>query len=177
MFFFSRHIFYYSRILKYTLVYIYYSTTVLLLIQCLGGRDTILQSILLVIKNQYTYIHSQYTILYRILSLSLSVFFTKGPSSCVLKIQKACTSMEQKSGLVPAFTSFLAKGGREPTRPPTYIQPFETFFLAFTGLSEYTASTLQNSLFSFFILCYIYTPQKRIRNEKNDKKPTVWSSA
>ena len=84
-----------------------------------------------------------------------------------------------ESGLVPAFTSFLAKGGREPTRPPTYIQPFETFFLAFTGLSEYTASTLQNSLFSLFILCYIYTPQKRIRNEKNDneKKPTVWSSA
>ena len=137
MFFFSRHIFYYYRILKYTLVYIYYSTTVLLLIQCLGGRDTILQSILLVIKYQYTYIHSQYTLLYRI--LSLSVFFTKGPSSCVLKIQKAhAASIYRESGFVPpAFTSFLAKGGREPTRPPTYIQPFETFFLAFTGLSEY----------------------------------------
>ena len=79
--------------------------------------------------------------------------------------------MEQKSGLVPAFTSFLAKGGREPTRPPTYLQPFETFFLAFTGLSEYTASTLQNSLFSLSLFCATYIlPKSELGMKKTTKK-------
>ena len=154
MFFFSRHIFYYSRILKYTLVQLQYKYTVL---QCLGGRDTAAHYALVDITSyKVVYIHT-YQLVYTAFALSLSVFFTKGPSSCVLKIQKDhAASIYRESGFVPpAFTSFLAKGGREPTRPPTYIQPFETFFLAFTGLSEYIYIYREHTTHTKFSLLFL----------------------